>query len=78
VRDYKEDDWTGLSDLQARRKRQNRLSKRAQRKYFTYNDIYLRIFYGFQGRSIEVTGKFTIFYIITSENLTLLAGAKNI
>jgi hypothetical protein len=23
VRDYKEDDWTGLSDLQARRKRQN-------------------------------------------------------
>ena len=32
VKDQVEDDWTGLTDRQARRKRQNRLSKRAQRK----------------------------------------------
>jgi hypothetical protein len=33
VKDYAEDDWTGVSDVQERRKRQNRLSKRAQRQY---------------------------------------------
>jgi hypothetical protein len=35
VKDYGQDDWTDLSDLQARRKRQNRLSKRAQHECST-------------------------------------------
>jgi hypothetical protein len=74
VRDYNEVDWTGLSDLQARRKRQNRLSKRAQRKYFLYISVFLRSFYGFQGRFIEVIQifvleKLQVFCITTSEKL---------
>lgn len=32
AKDLEEDNWTGLSDAAARRKRQNRLSKRAQRE----------------------------------------------
>jgi hypothetical protein len=60
VRNYKEDDWTGLSDLQARRKRQNRLSKRAQRKYFVYISVVLRRFYGFQEPFFEITQIFVL------------------
>lgn len=32
VKDFRQDDWTGLADASERRKRQSRLTKRAQRK----------------------------------------------
>jgi hypothetical protein len=46
VKDYAEDDWTGVSDVQERRKRQNRLSKRAQRQYSmgVVSEIGLKLF----------------------------------
>jgi len=38
----KEDDWTGLADATARRKRQNRLNQRA---YSGFDDFFLLMIY---------------------------------